>query len=417
LNLVTLHLVMSACERESGFRVMSDTSWLAATWAGAALWGLAGTAQFAAIPVSALSPPIFVLVAIAAVLTAGLVPWRPWTATVWERCGPAAAAAPILLIPPLGFDLLLRLYQAGGGRYPNTAFNVGLAVLGAVVAIASGLRAQAALTRFSFLAELVPAGSGFTLMALSLGTPVGVAAGLCSLAATSLLAVLLPLTAASDGSTFALLALAAGAPPTLVFAARVLAVQAAVEGGGTATLVALGGTLAWFLGLAASARAWRLPPGAIVRPGGGAAAGFALAGLLLVAGGALVGVLLVAVAVPAAAAVMNVPGGAISALPAAVDTASGRWPAVALGGIGLGITVALVGAAWGWRPPPALNPSPFLKPLWAESTDRLMSIADRVEVPGEFRVTNWQLLERALAGGRLWPWIATSAALAVILLR
>ena len=417
LNLVALHLVLSGCERAPGFRVVADASWLAATWAGAALWGVAGTAQFAAIPLSALTAPIFTLVAIAAVLTAGLVPWRPWTAAMWERCGPATAAVPILLVPPLGFNLLLRVYEAGGGRYPSPAFNAGLAALGALVAIASGLRAQAAVTRVSLMAELVPAGSGFTLMALSLGTPLGVAAGLCSLAATSLLAVLLPLTSASDGSTFALLALAAGAPPTLVFAARLLAVQAALEGGATATLVAVAGTLAWILGLAASGRGLRLPPGPMVRPGGAAVAGFALAGLLLVAGGALVGVLLVAVAVPAAAAVTTVPGGAISALPAAVDTASGRWPAVALGGVGLVITVAVVAAARSWRPPPALNPAPYFGPVWAESANRIVSMANRLEVPAEFRVTNWQLLERALAAGRLWPWIAISAALAVILLR
>ena len=68
-------------------------AWLALSWAGVILQVRGGTAAYAAVPVSALTPPVFALIAFAGLVASGLVPWRSWPALVWEKKGRPGSAA------------------------------------------------------------------------------------------------------------------------------------------------------------------------------------------------------------------------------------------------------------------------------------------------------------------------------------
>src|SRR4030088_2725514 len=60
-------------------------AWLALSWAGVILQIIGGTASYAALPVSAVTVPVFSLIAFAGLMASGLVPWRSWPAQVWSR--------------------------------------------------------------------------------------------------------------------------------------------------------------------------------------------------------------------------------------------------------------------------------------------------------------------------------------------
>src|ERR1700686_3063011 len=66
-------------------------AWLALSWAGVILQVRSGTAAYAAVPVSALTAPVFALIAFAALTASGLVPWGSWPGRRWGR--PALPAA------------------------------------------------------------------------------------------------------------------------------------------------------------------------------------------------------------------------------------------------------------------------------------------------------------------------------------
>src|SRR6202171_333140 len=148
-------------------------AWLALSWAGAILQILGGTAARAALPVSALTVPVFSLIAFAGLMASGLVPWRSWPAQVWSRPSLRAAGLVVASLFPLGFYLLVRAYELGDGRYPHVAFNAVLASWGVVVALGAAVRAQAAITRRAFLGEVIPGMGGFALMTVALCTPLG----------------------------------------------------------------------------------------------------------------------------------------------------------------------------------------------------------------------------------------------------
>ena len=105
------------------------------SWAGVILQVRSGTAAYAAVPVSALTAPVFALIAVAGLMASGLVPWRSWPAEVWSRPSLRAAGLVVATLYPLGFYLLVRAYEMGDGRYPHVAFNAILASLGVVVAL------------------------------------------------------------------------------------------------------------------------------------------------------------------------------------------------------------------------------------------------------------------------------------------
>src|SRR6202162_2146725 len=122
-------------------------AWLALSWAGAILQVVGGTAVYAAVPVSALTVPVFSLLAVAALMASGLFPWRGWPAQLWSRPSLRAAGMAVATLYPLGFYLLVRAYEMGNGRYPLPILNVVLACLGLLVALGVALRAAAGTTQ------------------------------------------------------------------------------------------------------------------------------------------------------------------------------------------------------------------------------------------------------------------------------
>src|SRR5439155_4249960 len=180
-------------------------------------------------------------------------------------------------------------------------------------------------------------------VSLALGTPVGVTAAVLTLAAACLLSAALPLLPLPAGGPLVFaVAVAAGAPPSLAFAARLLDVQAALEAGEVTAFFALAGALAWLWGLAAAARASLLPEpdGA---PQGSPYVAVGLTAFILAAG-AGAGLIATTIAMPAAAGVMTFPRSALTGGSLALVTASGAWPAVTLAGP-LVVAAAVVVAA------------------------------------------------------------------------
>src|SRR5437660_1280125 len=167
--------------------------WLALSWAGVILQVVGGTAVYAAVPVSALTVPVFLLLALAALMASGLFPWRGWPAQLWLRPSLRAAGMAIATLYPLGFYLLVRAYEMGDGRYPQPILGVSLACLGVLVALGVAVRAQAAPTRRRYLGEVIPGLGGFALMAIAIGTPVGLVAGIVLLITIGVLTACLPL--------------------------------------------------------------------------------------------------------------------------------------------------------------------------------------------------------------------------------
>src|SRR6202165_1922065 len=191
-------------------------AWLALSWAGAILQVVGGTAVYAAVPVLALTVPVFTLVAAAALTASGLFPWRGWVAQLWARPSLRATGIAVATLYPLGFYLLVRAYEMGNGRYPQLVFNVALASIGVLVALGAALRAHSAATRREYLGELIPGFGGFALMAIALGTPLGLVAGLVMLMTAAVLAAGLPLRPDRAGPwSLLMIAAAAGIPPRL----------------------------------------------------------------------------------------------------------------------------------------------------------------------------------------------------------
>src|SRR5439155_1057624 len=146
-------------------------------------------------------------------------------------------------------------------------------------------------------------------------------------------------------------AVAAGAPPSLVFAARLLDLQSALEAGEITAFFALAGAVAWVWGLAAGARALLLPQPAAIS--GGSPLAVVVLSAFTLAAGAAAGVIATTLAMPAAAGVMTFPRSALTGGSLALVAASGAWPAVTLAGPLLvaaargGLTLGLAGTALG----------------------------------------------------------------------
>src|SRR3984893_3763759 len=405
-------------------------AWLALSWAGAILQVVGGTAVYPAVPVSALTVPVFSLLAAAALMASGLFPWRGWAAQLWVRPSLRAAGMAVATLYPLGFYLLVRAYEMGDGRYPQPILGVALAWLGVLVAIGAAFRAQAAATRREYLGEVIPGLGGFALMAIALGTPAGLVSGLVMLATLGVLAACLPLLPDRRGSASLLAITAAvGLPPGLAFGARVVGVVATFEAGDFLGLIGIAGMAAWVLSMVAAARAISLPAGR----GHPASETFprvaiALAALILVAGPALP-LLVSALAIPAQAEVMPSAPGSLGSSLLAVITVQTELPALTLfapllllGAIAYGIS-GIFGVTSGRRAARSEAGTsqarsvqarpPLLQIPGAPGVRQLVEAARKATVPEQYRsIVNLRALERAATEGRPLLWLAALVALA-----
>ncbi|HYR50953.1 MAG TPA: hypothetical protein VES90_12270, partial [Candidatus Eisenbacteria bacterium] len=373
-------------------------AWLALSLAGVILQVRGGTAAYSAIPVSALTVPIFSLIALAGVLASGLLPWRSWPAQVWSRPSLRAAGLVVATLYPLGFYLLARAYEMGDGRYPHAAFNAVLASLGVLVALGAAVRAQAAATRREFLGEVIPGLGGFALMTLALGTPLGVSAGLIALGTASAMIACLSLVPDRAGPA-ALVAIAAaiGLPPGLAFGARIVGIESTFEAGDFFGLIGVAGAITWVMWMVAGARATGLPAGR-GRPTGETFPRIAMtiAALTLAAGPAL-GVIQVGFANPAQANVMSLPPGSASGGFTSVATITTVLPVVALFVPLLIIGLLVFGAANTGLIRTQSRPALFDLPA-ARAIARARRIVASIAVPEQYRsIFNPRALETAVA--------------------
>ena len=205
-------------------------AWLGVAWAGVFLQVQGGTAEYDAVPVAALTTPVMVLLAVSAVVASGLYPWRAWPTRLWLRPSLRDAGIAAILLPPLGLYLLVRAYEMGDGRYPQTLINIALATWGVLVALGAAVRGQAAATRRDYLAETLPGLAGFALMSVAVGSSLGVVAAVILLASIAIAGACLPLLPDRGGAASLLVtASAAGVPPSLAFGGRLLGLDAAFE--------------------------------------------------------------------------------------------------------------------------------------------------------------------------------------------
>jgi formate hydrogenlyase subunit 3/multisubunit Na+/H+ antiporter MnhD subunit len=409
----------------TAYLVALSAAGLLLLWAGVVLEVTGGTSVYSAAPVTALRVPVFLLVAGAALLCSGLLPWPSWLPAMWDRERLEAGSLAIALLAPLGFLLLARAYTLGAGSWPSPVLNLALAAVGVVVAASAAVRAQAAGSRPAFLAEAAPLGGGLALLAMALGTPLGVSAAVLTLAGSALVTALAPLLPAGRWPSAVLAtAVIVGVPPALVFGGRLLAIQAAVEAGDVFAFLGLAGAISWLLSLAAAARLPRLSDEGDderVRGRLGTYAGLALAAL----GGLAVGVLESLLALPVAAEAITTPAAAVSGGYVAVVTASGGWAAFTLGGplLLLAAVAAFLSRSewrrWATRPaalrPP---PPPFLRLPAARVPRGRAGAASGLRLPAQYRsLMDLSALEAAVAASRPWLWGAITLALIIAVTR
>ncbi len=392
-------------------------AWLALAWAGVQLQVTGGTAGYAVVPVSALTAPVFVLIAFAAAVGSGLYPWRGWMTRVWSRPLLRTAGIAVALLQPLGLYLLFRAYEMGNGRYPQTILSVGVAVWGVLVAFGAASRAQSATTRRAYMAEVLPCLAGFAIMFAAVGSTLGLVASLIVLMAGAVLVTAIPLLADRGGAPSLLVAAAgAGMPAGLAFGGLLLGLVAAFEAGDAFGLIGLAGVATWLLAAAGAARSVRLPsaaaPGeAEARPGIAAV----LAGVALAAGPAL-GVVFAA---GYAAANEVLPSAAEAPGLTSVATVSTLLPTVALFGPLLVVGAVALAAA---RPVPGAPRPEVAAPLFhvraADLATRSWTAVRSASVPAQYgSLFNARALESAVAAGRPLLWLVAVLALCIAVTR
>ena len=386
-------------------------AWLALAWAGVTLQARGGTADYTAVPVSTLTLPVFALVVVSGLMASGLVPWRSWPAQLWSRHSLRGAGITIATLYPLGFYLLVRGYEMGGGHYPHPLANVLLSAFGVAVTLGAAFRAQAASSRREFLGEVIPGFGGFALMALALGTPLGLTSALVMLVTASAMAACLPLLPDRGGpASLVAIAAAAGLPPGLAFGSRVVGVGSTFEVGDFIGLIGVAGAVAWAIWMVAAARAIGLPggrgrPAAETIP----AVALAIAVLTLVAGPALA-LIQTGFANPVQAAVMQ-SSAAVDASLTSVVMVSTVLPALPLF-----IPLLLIGAAaymsvrdLGIRT--QARPKLFALPS-SSAVQRVRDAVRAARVPEQYRsIVGVAEIEVAAAGGNPLFWLAALVAL------
>jgi hypothetical protein len=394
-------------------------AWLALAWAGVVLQVQGGTAVYSAVPVSAMTVPVFALVALAAIFGSGLLPWRGWASRVWARPSLRAAGMTVAILQPLGLYLLFRAYELGDGRYPQASLNLVLAAWGVLVAFGAAARAQAATTRREYMAEVLPGLGGFAVMSLAVGSALGLVAALILVTTGAVIAICLPLLPERGGPPSLLVAAAAaGVPPSLAFGGRLLGLGAAFEAGGTMGLIGLAGVATWLLAAAAAARSVGLAAGrgrpatetfprvAAVLSGVAVAAGPAL-GVVFLAGAA------------ATSDVMSTQALGLGNGIASITTVSTVVPVIAL--LGPLLLVGAVALAFA-RPVPTIARSgarpPLFKLYGSAMAGRVIDSLRSAAVPSEYRsLFNPRALETAAAGGAPVLWLASLVALAFAVMR
>ena len=392
-------------------------AWLALAWAGVQLQVTGGTAGYASVPVSALTTPVFVLIAFAAIAGAGLYPWRGWASSVWSRSSLRTAAIAVAQLQPLGLYLLFRVYEMGNGRFPQSILGIALASWGVAVALGAAARAQSAATRRGYMAEVLPCLAGFAVAFACAGSTVGLVAALILLVAGALIATALPLVAGRPGPPSVLVVAAgAGMPAGLAFGGLVVGLAATIEAGGALGIVGLAGVATWLLAAAAAARSVRLPAGlAEAAPESRPRVAAGLAGLALAAGPAL-GVL---ATLAFAAAVEVLPSTAPAPGLTSVSTVSTALPAVALLGPFLVlVVVSLLIARPGQAPVRSdVAPALFEVPA-AAAAGRVWTAIRSASVPAQYgSLFNAHALEAALATGRPVLWLVSVLALCIAVTR
>lgn len=411
----TLAIVMLDTEDPRAPRpswAMLLAGWLGLAWVGVILQVGGGTAVYTAVPVVAVTSPVFVVLAGSAVIATSLFPWRTWLSRLWARTSLRAAAVTIATLYPLGFYLLVRAYELGDGRYPHPLFNVLLAAIGIAAAFAAAARAQAATTRREFFGEVIPGLGGFALTAIAIGNPLGLVAGLILLAtASALLACLALLPDRAGLAPLVTIAAAVGLPPGLAFGARVLGIEATFEAGDFLGLIGLAGAAAWVTWMVAGARAIGLPGGR----GRPAAETFSsvsmlIATLTLVAGPALAAFHL-GLANPVAAEVMPSTAATLAGGLTSVVTVSSVLPVVTLFVPLLLLGVAIYALTNTSAIRTQARPAVFKLPA-AAALEGARAVVRAARVPEQYRsILDLKELEAAAAGGNPILWLAALVAL------
>jgi hypothetical protein len=386
--------------------------WLGLSWVGVILQVGGGTAVYSAVPVASVTGPVFSVLAASAILVSSLFPWRTWPAALWSRPSLRAAGVTVATLYPLGFYVLVRAYELGGGRYPHPLFNVVLAVIGIAVALAAAARAQAAPTRREFFGEVVPGAGGFALTAIAIGTPLGLAAGLILLmTATALVAALALLPDAAGIASLVAVAATVGLPPGITFAARVVGIEATFEAGDLLGLIGIAGAVAWVTWMAGGARAIGLPGGR-GHPLEETAprVSLVISVLALVAGPALAAVEVV-YADPVASEVMQASAGALAGGLTNVVTVSSVLPAVTLFVplLLFGVAAYLLAGVSTVRP--QARPALFMSPAagWAA---RARLAVRSATVPEQYRsIFSLRAFEAVIAGDNPLVWLGALVAL------
>src|SRR5882672_1343180 len=411
----TLAIVMLDTEDPRAPRpswAMLLAGWLGLTWVGVILQVGGGTAVYTAVPVGAVTGPVFLVLAGSAVIATSLFPWRTWLSRLWARTSSRAAALTMVTLYPLGFYLLVRAYELGDGHYPHPLFNVLLAAIGIAAAFAAAARAQAATTRREFFGEVIPGLGGFALTAIAIGNPLGLVAGLILLAtASALLACLALLPDRAGLAPLVTIAAAVGLPPGLAFGARALGIEATFETGDFLGLIGLAGAAAWVTWMVAGARAIGLPGGR-GRPAQETfpRVSMLIAALTLVAGPALAAFQL-GLANPVAAEVMPSSAGTLAGGLTSVVTVSSVLPVVTLF-----VPLLLVGIAiYALTNTSAIRTQArtavFKLPAGA-SLERALALVRGARVPEQYRsILDIKELEAAAAGGNPILWLAALVAL------
>jgi hypothetical protein len=392
--------------------------WLALSWVGVILQVGGGTAVYSAVPLAAVTGPVFILLTASAILASSLFPWRTWASQLWMRPSLRAAGITVATLYPLGFYLLVRAYELGNGRYPHPAFNALLALVGLAAAFAAAARAQAVGSRREFLGEVIPGLGGFALTAIALGTPLGLAAGLVLLGTSSALVASLALLPDRAGiAPLVAIAAAVGLPPGIVFGARVVGIEATFEAGDFLGLIGVASAAAWATWMVGGARAIGLPGGR----GHPVSETFprvsmVVAALTVAAGPALAAIQL-GFANPVAAEVMSSSAGSLSGGPTSVVTVSSTLPAVMLFAPLLGLVVLFFVmanvSAIHTQARPAIFNLPALGAL-GQARAALRSAT----VPEQYRsILSVRELESAATGGSPLLWLAALLALAFAVTR
>ncbi len=393
-------------------------AWLALSWVGTILQVRGGTALYQAVPVSALTVPVFALLALAALMASGLFFWRGWPAQLWGRPALRASGMAVATLYPLGFYLLVRGYELGYGHFPQFWLQAVLASAGVLVAFGAAVRGQAAATRREYLGEVIPGLGGFALMGISLGTPLGLVAGLATLGVAAVLSACIPLLPDRAGAaSLVTIAAAAGLLPGLAFGVRVIGLEASFEAGNLLGLLGIAGAAAWIVSIIAAIRAIGLPAGhGHPEKETAPRAAMALAAATFVAGPAL-GLVLAIFAVPAQADVMPPSPGVPIGSPSSVVTVSTVLPALAL----FTPVLLLALAAYIAAGPVTLRPEPrpALLPLpLAQIAGRLREQLRGASVPAQYRsLFDLRALEAAATQGGPLLWLAALVALALAVAR